>query len=71
METCQLNDFFSVVRPWINSKYIRYAQLEPNGLLVLTFVDGVKNVYRIDDCNPSQLVAVLEELHQKGVTVIK
>ncbi|RJP90045.1 MAG: hypothetical protein C4518_09540 [Desulfobacteraceae bacterium] len=71
METCLLNDFLAVVRPWIDSQYIRNARMDKDGLLVLNFVDGVQNVYRIDDCNQSQLAAVLEELHQKGVTVIK
>ncbi len=69
MKTCSLNHFLEAVKPWIDSDYIRNAHLDADGNFVLNFADGVKNVYRIDDCNKAQLEAVLKDFKEKGIQV--
>jgi len=69
MKTCSLNHFLEAVKPWMDSDYIRSAHLDADGNFVLNFADGVKNVYRIDDCNKSQLDAVLKDFKEKGIQV--
>jgi hypothetical protein len=55
--------------PWLSSDYLRKAWLDDKGQVILLFTDGVKNVYRIDDCNEAQIQAVLKDLKKRGVTV--
>jgi len=69
MKTCQLSDFMKALTPWLDDNYIRKAYLDDNGRFVLLFTDGVKNVYHIEDCEKSQLKAILEDLKKKGVPV--
>ena len=69
MKTCSLNHFLEAVKPWIDSEYIRNAHLDADGNFELNFVDGGKNVYRIDDCSREQLKAVLADLKEKGIPV--
>ena len=69
MKTCNLSDFMKALTPWLNNDYIRKACLDDNGHFVLLFMDGVKNVYHIEDCENSQLKAILEDLKKKGVSV--
>lgn len=69
MKTCNLTDFTKALTPWLDDSYIRKAYLDDNGHFVLLFTDGVKNVYRIEDCSTPQLKAILEDLKKKGVPV--
>ena len=69
MKTCKLSDFMTSLSPWLDDNYIRKAYLDENGHFVLLFMDGVKNVYNIEDCEKSQLIKVLEDLQKKGVSV--
>ena len=69
MKTCSLSAFMEVLKPWLDSDYIRNAHLDDKGRFVLQFLDGVKNVYQIDDCNKAQLKAILADLKKKGVPV--
>lgn len=55
--------------PWLDDDYIHKAYLDDKGYFVLMFMDGVKNVYNIEDCEKSQLTAILEDLKKKGVSV--
>jgi predicted glycosyltransferase len=55
--------------PWLDDDYIRKVYLDENGHFVLLFMDGVKNVYNIEDCEKSQLITILEDLQKKGVSV--
>jgi len=71
MKTCKLNDFLEAVKPWIDSAYIRSAYLNAKGHFVLTFTDGVKNTYQIDDCNKGQLKGILNDFEKKGIPVLK
>jgi len=69
MKTCNLSDFMQAITPWLNEDYIRKAYLDDNGHFVLLFVDGVKDVYQIEDCEKSQIAAILEDMKKKGVSV--
>lgn len=69
MKTCKLSDFVQAIKPWLNDDYIRKAYLDANGDFVLLFMDGVKDVYRIEDCEKSQIKAILEDMKKQGVSV--
>ena len=69
MKTCSLNDFMQELKPWLDKDHIRKAELDEKGHLVVHFLDGMKNVYLIDDCNASQIQGVLKELKSKGIEV--
>ncbi len=67
MKTCSLNDFMEELAPWIDKDHIRKAHLDDQGHFVVHFMDNMKNVYHIDDCNKSQINDVLKNLAAKGV----
>ena len=69
MKTCSLYDFMEEIKPWLDTDHIREAHLDDNGHFVLYFLDGMKNVYYIDDCNEAQIKGVLKDLKSKGITV--
>ena len=69
MKTCHLSDFMKALTPWLDDDYIRKAYVDDNGHFVLLFTDGVKNVFHIEDCETSQLKAILEDLKKKGIPV--
>ena len=71
MHTCSLADFMEALKPWLSSEYIRKAYIDEQGNFVVYFVDGVKNVYRIDDCSGEQLKEVLKDYEAKGIPVAK
>jgi hypothetical protein len=57
------------IKPWLDKDYIREAHIDDNGHFVLQFLDGMKNVYHIDDCNRDQVKRVLKDLKTKGIPV--
>ena len=69
MKSCSLNDFMAEIAPWLDRDHIRWAELDVRGHLVLHFLDGMKNVYVIDDCNAVQIRKVLDGLRKKGIAV--
>jgi hypothetical protein len=69
MKKCSLNDFMQEIGPWLDKDYIKKAHLDDQGHFVLMFVDGMKNVYYIDDCNEAQINGVLKDLKSKGIVV--
>lgn len=69
MKSCSLNDFMAEIAPWLDREHIRSAEVDGHGRLVLHFLDGMKNVYTIDDCNQAQIKAVLADLKKKGIRV--
>lgn len=69
MKTCSLNDFMAEIKPWLDKNHIREALLDDKGHFVLHFLDGMKNVYHIDDCNEAQIKNVLNDLKKKGIPV--
>ncbi|HET98309.1 MAG TPA: hypothetical protein ENN98_06410 [Desulfurivibrio alkaliphilus] len=69
MRTCSLQDFMAELEPWLDSDHIRSAELDQHGHLILHFLDGMKNVYEISDCNRQQIGEVLSNLRQRGIPV--
>ena len=69
MKSCSLTDFMQELEPWLDQDHIKEAFIDNNGHLVLMFRDGMKNVYGIDDCNKTQVEAVLQDLKDKGIPV--
>ena len=69
MKTCSLNDFMDELTPWLDSEHIRRAAIDDKGRLVLFFMDGMKNVYQIDDCSVAQVKKVLDDLGKKGISL--
>ncbi len=69
MKSCNLNDFMAEIAPWLDRDHIHGAEVDGHGHLVLHFVDGMKNVYLIDDCNAAQVNKVLADLKKKGIKV--
>ena len=67
MNTCTMNQFLESLEPWLSDNYIRKGRIDENGDLVLDFIDGVRNVYRITDCNRSQLDRIIEKIRSNGI----
>ena len=57
------------LKPWLDKDHIRRAELDDKGHFVVHFMDGMKNVYHIDDCNAAQVKGVLKEMKAKGIAV--
>ena len=64
-----MNDFMEEIKPWLDTDHVREAHLDDKGHFVLSFLDGMKNVYHIDDCNEAQVKNILKDLKSKGIPV--
>jgi hypothetical protein len=71
MQTCSFIDFIQVLKPWLDSDYIRKGYLDPKGNFRLFFADGGQKAYRIDDCSEAHLKEVFEMMIKKGIPVEK
>jgi hypothetical protein len=69
MKTCSLKDFMQELKPWLDTNHIRKALRDENGHFIVHFVDGMKNVYHVDDCDEAQINDVLKKLKSKGIIV--
>ncbi len=69
MKTCTLNDFMQELKPWLDKDHIRKAELDAEGHFVVHFLDGMKNVYHIDDCNEQQIKDTIAQLKKLGISV--
>ena len=69
MKTCGISDFVQILKPWLDSDYIRSAYRDEEGHLRLMFVDGGEAAYRIDDCSAEQLRSVFERMQENGIRV--
>ena len=69
MKQCSLNEFMKELKPWLDKNHIRSAESSGEGQFILYFLDGMKNVYHIDDCNKEQIKVVVAELKKKGIAV--
>lgn len=69
MKQCSLHDFMEELKPWLDKSHIRSAELSGGDQLTIYFLDGMKNVYRIDDCNAKQIQEVVSDLKKKGIPV--
>ena len=70
MKSCSMNDFMQELAPWLDKDYIREARLDDDGNIVLLFQDGVRDVFRIDDCTKGQIDGIFKDLKDKGITVL-
>ena len=71
MQSCNFIDFIQVLKPWLDSDYIRKGYLDKNGEFRLFFTDGGEKVYKIDDCSETRLKEVFEMMVRKGIPVEK
>lgn len=69
MKTCSLDSFMEALTPWLSKDYIRGVCLNDSGAVVVEFLDATRRVFRIDDCNESQIKTVLEGLKKQGIRV--
>ena len=71
METCRLNQFLNVLKPWLDRDYIRKVYLDDLNRMILYFSDGGQQVYQIDGCTHAQLADIIDDMKQKGIPVEK
>jgi hypothetical protein len=71
MQTCTFIDFIQVLKPWLDSDYIRKGYLDKKGYFRLFFADGGEKVYHIDDCSEARLKEVFEMMIKNGIPVEK
>ena len=69
MKQCSLDDFMGELKPWLDKNHILCAELHGEDQLIIYFLDGMKNVYQINDCNEKQILAVLSDLKKLGIAV--
>jgi len=69
MKQCSLHEFMEELKPWLDTNHIRSAELSGESRFTLYFLDGMKNVYQVDDCNGEQIRAVVSDLRKKGIAV--
>ncbi len=69
MKQCSLQDFMEELKPWLDKNHVRSAELSGGDRLTIHFLDGMKNVYQIDDCNAKQIGAVVSDLRKNGIAV--
>lgn len=69
MRTSSFTDFMKELKPWLSSNYIRKVSLNNKGHFVILFVDGVTNVYNIENCTESQKKMIFKDLKEKGLFV--
>lgn len=65
-----MEDFMRELRPWLTGDYISEVRRDNDGQVVLTFQDGVKNVYRIEDCTEEQVKDLFRTMKEKGIRVL-
>jgi hypothetical protein len=71
MQTCSFSNFIQVIKPWLDSDYIRKGYLDNKNNFRLFFTDGGEKVYRIDDCSESRLKEIFEMMIKRGIPVEK
>jgi hypothetical protein len=59
------------LKPWLNDEYIQHARFDDKGNFILSFVDGGKKVYQVDDCTAAQVKDTVELMKKNGVPVLK
>jgi hypothetical protein len=70
METCSISDFMRTIEPWLSEKYIRKVLINEKDRVELIFLDGVRQVYLINDCSKGQKKKMLDLMKQKGIPVV-
>ena len=69
MKSCTMLDFMEELKPWLDRDHIHRAELDRQGHFTPYFVDGMKNIYSINDCNTAQLGGIMKTLRDRGIKV--
>ncbi len=70
MKTCSMKDFMVELEPWLDKDHVHLVTLEKDGRFIVSFLDGTKNVYDIDDCDWPNINEALDIFRSKGIEVI-
>ena len=70
MKRCNISDFMGTIEPWLSEKYIRKVLMSEKGRVELIFLDGVRQVYLIDDCSAGQMKEMVDLMKQKEIPVV-
>jgi hypothetical protein len=70
MKTCSISDFMRTIEPWLSEKYIRKVLISEKDRVELIFLDGVRQVYLIDDCSAGQIKKMVDLMKQEGIPVV-
>ena len=70
MKTCSISDFMRTIEPWLSEKYIRKVLISEKDRVELIFLDGVRQVYLIDDCSAGQMKKMVDLMKQEGIPVV-
>ncbi len=70
MKTCSISDFMRTIEPWLSGKYIRKILISEKDRVELIFLDGVRQVYLIDNCSKGQKKKMVELMKQEGIPVV-
>ena len=69
MKQSSLDHFQESLNRWLAQQYIRHITLDRKGVVTITFMDGVKDTYRIADCDRAQIKRVCARLSSQGIPV--
>jgi ADP-ribosylglycohydrolase len=58
------------IEPWLSEKYIRKVLLSEKDRVELIFLDGVRQVYLIDDCSKGEKKKMVDVMKRKGIPVV-
>ena len=70
MKTCSISDFMRTIEPWLSEKYIRKVLISEKDRVELIFLDGVRQVYLIDDCSAGQMKKMVDLMKQERIPVV-
>jgi hypothetical protein len=59
------------MEPWLSDNYVRKVLLKANDLVELIFLDGIRQVYRIDDCSEGQKKKMVDVIKRSGIPVVR
>ncbi|MDW7773569.1 MAG: hypothetical protein SCH71_11845 [Desulfobulbaceae bacterium] len=69
MRSCSLENFMESLNPWLDSNYIRSANLDLKGRITFFFIDGVSDTYEITDCDISHVKKICKDLASRGIPI--
>ncbi len=71
MKQCCLDQFIGLLTSWLHQNCIKAISLGLDSQVLLSFIEGVSDVYKITNCNRFQLEIVCQDLKENGITVIE
>jgi hypothetical protein len=58
------------IEPWLSEKYIRKVLVTERDRVELIFLDGVRQVYLIDNCSTGQMKKMVDLMKHEGIPVV-